>query len=183
MDRIWVLVSGKRYAGKDTVADALARVLGSDVTRASFAHAVKSDVAQQYGLSLERLLTDAAYKEHHRALLISHATDMRARDRSYWVRKAREGTRNPMTIVSDWRFPDEVDWFRSNEPRTMPFTVRVNASDETRCARGWVPGPVDVDPSECSLDGAAFDYEIDNNGSMAELEEAVRRLAATIPRV
>lgn len=181
---VYMLVSGKRYAGKDTVADALARMLKGgcrSVARVSFASAVKADVAARHGLDLGRLMCDAAYKEQYRELLISHATSMRAADEDYWVRSAyatADRAAPSDIIVSDWRFPNEAQWLRNAGARVV--TIRVMASDEARIARGWVPSAVDSDPSECLLDGSAFDYVIENNGDMGSLEREVGRIAAML---
>lgn len=173
---IWVLVSGKRYAGKDTVADLLAehmRDAGRCIVRTSFALGVKVDAAIAYGLDAERLINDSAYKEQHRKILIDHGAAMRAADPDYWVKRAWEaaaasiGMQNgatcqqrPVVIVSDWRFPNEADWIAL---RTAIIRVRVSADNWTRAQRGWAYNEVvDTDVSEVSLDGAAMDVRVDN---------------------
>ena len=72
MGHTWILVSGKRYAGKDTVADMIAADIPFSV-RDSFARVAKTRFARKYGLDETRLLTDIAYKEQHRVALIEYA--------------------------------------------------------------------------------------------------------------
>lgn len=174
----WILVSGKRYAGKDTAADLIAAALraqGHVATRTSFAQAVKADVAREYGLDFIRLMTDQAYKEENRRLLIEHGAAMRAQEHSYWVRKTYEGVvRADYIVVSDWRFPNESEWISM---RASVIRVRVRADDDVRRARGWVPNDaVDRDQSECSLDGAEVDLVVCNNGDRQALTDALRPL-------
>lgn len=177
---IWILVSGKRYAGKDTVANLLAERLrdaGRCVVRTSFALGVKTDTAITYGLDLDRLLNDAAYKEEHRALLIAHGKAMREKDESYWIAQAwnaanvsiamqngRSSPLRPIVIVSDWRFVNEGEWIAR---RTSVIRVRVHANNWARAARGWVyNAAVDSDVSEVALDEAHVDVNVTNEGEI-----------------
>lgn len=158
---IFILISGKRYAGKDTVAEIFRRQLaaqGRDVALTSFAEAVKREAARLYDLDVDKLLAphdDAearAYKEEHRHQLICVGMDGRVRDPGQWTRKVwASHSSHQVVIVSDWRFPDEPSLLE--QLGAMVVRVRVHANDSTRNARGWTYNPaVDKSPSETALD-------------------------------
>jgi len=160
--RVCVLVSGKRYAGKDHVANAIARAVPG-AERRSFAAQLKRDCAELFALDYARLMDDAAYKEQHRALLIRHGSDMRAVDIMHWARRVAEAAAtDAVTVVSDDRFPNERQFMR--EQGLAVITVRVRASDDVRRSRGWTPNAtIDADASECALDDVPCDFVVDNN--------------------
>ena len=172
MPPTFILVSGGRYAGKDTVAAEIAGRTGW--THTSFAYAVKAECAVLYALSFDRLLTDTPYKETHRMQLIKHGTERRAENPSYWVQRVYEShcAANSVCIVSDHRFRNEGAALRALGARVI--TVRVQASDETRAARGWrYNAAVDTDPSERDLDAEAADFTLDNNAALPDVQPII----------
>lgn len=68
----------------------------------------------------------------------------------------------PNWIITDMRFPNEMVAIKSRDG----ITIRVE--------RGQPSGP--EHESETALDGAEFDYHIDNNGTIKELVEKVREI-------
>ncbi len=175
---LWFLVSGKRYAGKDTVADMIATIMSQKSERLSFAAAVKQECAKEHGLDYKRLMTDTPYKEQHRQLLIDHGARMRESDPNYWI-KATVASANTAPdyshIVSDWRFPNERSTLQEITDKRV-VCIRVVAADWARSLRGWTPSAVDSDQSECALDGNNNVITVTNNGSRAELMDAVTRV-------
>lgn len=165
---IFILISGKRYAGKDTVAERFRCQLaaqGRDVVLTSFAEAVKREAARLYDLDVDKLLappTDAearAYKEEHRHLLIKVGMEGRAEDTTCWAVKVWQAhSSREVVVISDWRFPDEE--VRLRRLGAMVIRVRVHARDHARAQRGWkYNAAVDDSPSETALDGN-FDVPI-----------------------
>lgn len=73
----------------------------------------------------------------------------------------------PIVIVSDIRRKTDIEFFRVQEYNIK--TVRINASEAARSARGWVfQNGVDDVPSECDLDDVAqWDLVIENDGTQA----------------
>jgi hypothetical protein len=65
-------------------------------------------------------------------------------------------------VVTDMRFPNEADAVRDRGG----LTVRIH--------RDGV-GPVNDHPSETSLDDYAFDYHVDNDGTLEEYKEMIRK--------
>lgn len=170
----WYLISGKRYAGKDSVANILSEML-EDSWSASFASTLKRECADLHGLDYDRLMVDRSYKEEHRLTLIAHGAMRRAEESAYWVRKTFElfsGTTMPV-IVSDHRFANESAWLAA-QPSVRLVTIRVTATDCIRSQRGWIfKQGVDDDASEIELDSSATDFICANNGTRQELAEAV----------
>lgn len=154
-----ILVSGKRYAGKDVTADIIAAELSktNKIIRGSFAEQLKQAYAEQHGLDYHRLMTDAAYKEEHRPGLIAMATEARALDTGVWVKRLLEPLRNvsepTIVIVSDHRFPDEYETCKQFS--TIIHRILVVSSSKIRHDRGWqFTAGVDDGPSECALDNS-----------------------------
>lgn len=84
-------------------------------------------------------------------------------------------------VISDGRQPHEIEWARANGF----VIVRVSAPDELRLARAKATGDnfTEVDlthDTEQHVDGFAVDFEIVNDGSLAELEAKVDEVVATI---
>lgn len=177
-----ILVSGKRYAGKDYTADLLAvhleRTTGQRIVRGSFAEQLKRAYAEIHSLSYERLMTDASYKELHRPGLIKLATDERAINPGVWVERLLKPWTGQLTyptimIVSDCRFLNEYETCQKFTDRVFP--IRVNANDSVRIDRGWRhSAKVDDDPSECQLDSFEhWRFVIQNNGQATYNQELI----------
>lgn len=69
----------------------------------------------------------------------------------------------PLWIISDTRFPNELKAVKDKNG----ITIRVNR-----------PGlkSTDLHPSETALDNVEYDYVIDNDGTIQELEDKVRQI-------
>lgn len=159
----FVMLCGKRYAGKDLSAALMHAMTGWD--RDSFAYAVKVDCAKKHSLDLNLLLHNQLYKDAHRQLLIDHGTNRRATNIYYWAEEfyKKHSAADSIVIGTDLRFCSELEYLRDQGARVI--TIRVVASDEARASRGWRPNPkVDTDPSECDLDHLECDLVIENNG-------------------
>jgi hypothetical protein len=80
----------------------------------------------------------------------------------------------PNWIVTDMRFPNELEAIKNREG----ITIRVNR--DIRCKDGLadIVGRMKEEqhPSETALDDATFDYTIDNNGTIEELIEKVKEI-------
>ena len=79
-----------------------------------------------------------------------------------------------VVIISDARRPSDVEFFQQGAlaGRWALLTVRIEASDVVRAQRGWLfTAGVDDAESECGLDGREWDVEVDNDGSLAALDE------------
>ena len=77
-----IMLSGRFGVGKDFIAEQLVNTLG--YTRISFADALKEEVAEQHGISVEEL---SANKSRYRADLQRIGAEHRAECLSYWIKK------------------------------------------------------------------------------------------------
>lgn len=174
-------LSGKRFAGKDTVAGvvcALAAERGLAVACFAFADESKRAFAASLGgaVSVERLRSDRAYKEAWRPRLTEFTTAALARDPLVFCRAVAERAagRSGPSIVSDLRLPAELAYLRG---RFDVWLVRVSRSSSERARSGWVRSPaVDEHYTETALDDPSYwDEELDNSGELGALREQVAR--------
>lgn len=180
--RLVLVFSGKRKSGKDFITDRLQESLSGDTCAIlRLSGPLKKQFAQERGLDFQRLLDASEYKETYRAAMIRWGEEKRNSDPGFFCRLIVEGVTQPVWIVSDARRRSDVDWFLSSYG-AITQTVRVEASPETRRARGWEYTPeVDEAESECGLDtGVTFDWIISNDGDQSALEEQLRQLTAFI---
>lgn len=163
MPRLIILISGKRYSGKDYQADILLSKF-KDAKKFAFADELKRYCAQKYQLDFNCLKYDNTYKETHRLCLIETAQHIsREIGSTHWAnmlgRLLQTYDDNLVAVISDWRFPHEYQVLQSFFPEAAFLKLRIEANDETRKARGWIPNIlIDQDISEIALDNEKFDY-------------------------
>lgn len=153
-----IVLCGPRYSGKDTLCERLLKEIpGSQ--RIAFADAVKRDFASMHGLDGCELICSRTLKEFHRPALIDFAETWRKKDPEHWVKRALDGVKARVGIVSDCRFPEEVVALRKRCGKVV--TVRLDVSDEERKRRGWVyDTAVDEHESETRMRGYECDYTL-----------------------
>jgi dephospho-CoA kinase len=193
---IKIALTGRMRSGKDSVADYLARQYG--FIRFAFGDGIRKVCRELFPDQFRDGLNGASRKP--RALLQGVGQAMRAFDPDVWVNatmrnieRMREGdvriartyfTKYPRPIViTDLRQPNEYERLRAEGF----VIIRVNASDETRIQRMIDAGDTFDDgtlthETEQHVDSFAVDYEIDNNGSLAELYAQVDEIMADINR-
>lgn len=172
-----ILISGKRYSGKDTLAgflnEALHNVNRKSVVR-STALLLKTRFCQQYALDLNRLLNDRVYKEQYRNQLTKFSANQTQEGNiKLFIESLNPNLEaNDFVIISDWRTKFDLEALRQN---FKVFTVRVSASDAVRATRGHEESEYDSSTFESELDNESFDFYVTNEGSLEEL-----RLEASI---
>lgn len=181
MSKFIVLVNGKRFAGKDTVANLI-----TDAKRLALADAVRNEYVQQCnGTVTFEELVDRDRKEKHRSAIIALSEGRkRTHGKTYWIRKLYKdhiaSASAVVFVISDWRFIDEYKFFfeeNDDDDDIIVLTLRVNATNETRKQRGWIyNAEIDESIGETGLDRFDFDYVIDNNGSIEELQSKIRSI-------
>jgi phosphomevalonate kinase len=137
-----ILISGKRFAGKDYVASLLQSALskeGLKVHRAAIGDANKKLYSQKVGIDLERLKHDREFKEIHRIAMIHHHSE-RNKENPAWSeemvwREAQE-LQADVLLVSDIRTLKGLEYFERAAGNVQ--VLRVHASEESRRRRGWV---------------------------------------------
>lgn len=178
-------ISGKRFAGKDTlagvvVAEAVRRGGAAPATYAFAGESKRMFVAQQaergVAVDLARLQGDRAYKEAWRPRLTEFTVAMLRADPLVFCQAVadRIAAAERPAVVSDLRLRLEVAHLRS---RFAVRVVRVTRPDRLRATSGWVyTRGVDDHPTETELDEASlWDEEVINDGAPEELAAVVAR--------
>lgn len=115
-----IAVSGVARAGKDTIANGLAKVIGEmnpsiKVLRTSFAGQLKSEVREfiEDKFNIDVFSADGEEKEVIRPILIGYGQARRSQTKGkYWVNAVEKEIfleKPDITIISDLRFADEAD--------------------------------------------------------------------------
>ena len=186
--RLVVVFSGKRKSGKDYVTDSMLARLGAgraEIGRLSAP--LKRVYAEERGLDYARLLSAGPYKERYRKDMIVWGEARRQADPGFFAREVVAGSAAPVLIVSDARRPTDLAFFHElcgaqggdGTQRPALLTVRVEASEATRAARGWVfTAGVDDVSSECGLDGRSdWGLVVPNEGGPGSGGDATARAA------
>jgi len=154
-----VVISGKQFSGKDTVANALKRVL-PDFKLAPLADAIKIQFSEEKNLTFNEVERN---KPLYRVDLINFSNGRRQQDPDCWIKKVLAYQDN--LIISDVRLQHEIETF----DKLGAVKIRVEANRDERDKRGKLVK--EDDPTETDLDNYEnWDYVIENNGSIAELE-------------
>uniref|UniRef100_A0A182QJB3 Phosphomevalonate kinase n=1 Tax=Anopheles farauti TaxID=69004 RepID=A0A182QJB3_9DIPT len=156
LPRVLLLLSGKRKCGKDFLADALLKRLGPERAQiVRISEPIKRHWADSMGLNLDALLSDGAYKERYRKEMIEWSDARRQEDYGVFCRAACLTINREICIVSDVRRKTDVRFFRETYGPARLRTVRIEASESVRSARGWsFQAGIDDVQSECDLDDA-----------------------------
>ena len=164
-----IILSGKQYSGKDTVAKILLENL-TNFKRIGLGDAIKIEYGEQKGLSFEEIEQN---KAQYRQDLINLGNKRRSEDKDYWIKKVIKMPGN--IIVPDVRVKRELEFFKE----ANAYTIRVEASRETRSQRGQLVGETDV--TEVDLDDIKdWDYVIENNSTYENLQAKSIELAKEI---
>lgn len=164
-----IILSGKQYSGKDTLAKILLENL-TNFKRIGLGDAIKIEYGEQKGLSFEEIEQN---KAQYRQDLINLGNKRRSEDKDYWIKKVIKMPGN--IIVPDVRVKRELEFFKE----ANAFTIRVEASRETRSQRGQLVGETDV--TEVDLDDIKdWDYVIENNSTYENLQAKSIELAKEI---
>lgn len=147
--KLLILLSGKAGAGKDTFADSIAS-LGFE--RYAFADALKFE-ALSGGW-------DGTKDFRGRVLLQELGSVWRNYEPDHWILRLQESITHDLVAITDCRYRNEISlmqtWGRENGYSVV--TVRINRTDHDN---GLSP-EARSHPSECELDGDAFDVVVYN---------------------
>lgn len=164
-----IIFSGKQYSGKDTAAKIMLEAMPY-FKRCAMGDIIKLTYGREKGLTYEEIEKN---KAEYRQDLINLGNWGRVQDPDYWLKKILEQPGN--IIVTDVRVPHEYEVFKS----AGAIAIRVEASRETRLARGNLIGENDI--TETGLDNINdWNYIIDNNSDYAALETQVNKIIEEI---
>lgn len=160
-----IIFSGKQFSGKDTAAKIMLAKM-TDYKRCAMGDIIKLTYGKEKGLTYEEIEKN---KPLYRQDLINLGNWGRAQDADYWLKKiiAEDGN----LIVTDVRVQHEYEVFKA----AGAITIRVEASRDTRAARGELIGETDI--TEIGLDHIKdWDYVVDNNSDYENLERQVEQI-------
>ncbi len=161
-----IVLSGKQFSGKDTVAKFLLEVL-TDYKRIGIGDAIKIEYGKRKGLTFDEIESN---KHQYRADLINLGNWGRNQDPDFWLKKIIEQDGN--IIVPDLRVPHELELFKQHGAKS----IRVEAPRENRALRGTLVK--EDDPTETLLDSITdWDYVVKNDGTLEELREKAMKLS------
>lgn len=153
-----IVLSGKQYSGKDTVAKILLEKL-TGFKRVGIGDAIKLEYSKRTGLSVEEIEKN---KATYRPDLINLGNEGRAISDTYWLNALLNIEGN--LIIPDMRLKKEYKFFTEQNA----FTIRVNSTYENRSKRGTVVKDDDI--TETDLDDITnWDFVIENNSTYEDL--------------
>lgn len=173
---IVLLVCGKAESGKDTLASVAKKILeekGKKVLITHYADLLKYICKQYLGWNGEK-------DEYGRKMLQYVGTEVfRERDENYWanfvmtILKTFYGYWDAV-IIPDCRFKNELEI-----PKEYGFNVK-SIRIKRDSHKNKLTKEQTSHSSETDLDEAVFDYRIDNNGTLSDLESKTREMIEEI---
>jgi adenylate kinase family enzyme len=176
---IILLLSGWSGSGKDAVASLL--VQNYQFQRLAFADILKEIVATEYGFPFEWAHTEAGKRQllpngkTVRELVIQRGQEIRAErgDPGFFARqiakRIQQLPENQSIVISDWRFPVELETLEQELPGIPIIKIRIQRSNQES-------SPVQDAYTEHQLDDAIFDAHLQNPGTILhELKDALEK--------
>jgi len=181
-----IVISGKARSGKDTLGEIMKQKFKESYFTMAYANALKRKCKEDFDLNHRQLfgnlkeIPDNRYPKSDggfwtpREILQHMGTEAyRAVEDGFWVRQLfKYIDRNHLenVIITDGRFPDEINVVKDKGG----IHIRIYREDE-----GAAQGQNHA--SETSLDNApAADYNINNDGTIAELEAITEEIIKEI---
>lgn len=177
-----ILLSGKRFSGKDKVKDLLQKFFKNSASL-SLADECKQMYAKENDLDGERLINDREYKEIHRNGLTEFYKKSLTENEFFFesyvetiIKKVTVDT----IIIPDIRTNNNLKFFHEIYGVNC-VTIRINSTEEEKSKRGWIRTDYDDSIIETELDNIDnWDYIIQNNGTLDELCEEIKTVANDI---
>jgi phosphomevalonate kinase len=171
MSRKIIVLSGKQFSGKDTVADIIKEHF-PDFKEIALAYAIKKEFGKLKNITISEIERN---KPLYRPELIELGNQGRSQSPDFWIEKVLEEEGN--IIVPDLRLKHELKTFK----KYGAISIRVESSREERAKRGHLVS--EEDPTETQLDKfKEWDYVVENNGTLESLKEQVARIVDSIEK-
>lgn len=159
-----IIISGKQYSGKDTLAKILLEKL-PNFTRVGIGDAIKIEYGKRKNLTFEQI---ESQKHLYRADLIELGNWGRSIDGDYWLKNLANMNN---IIVPDVRVEHELNFFK----KMGAYLIRVESSTENRAKRGILTNI--NDNTETALDNYTnWDIIIENNSDYQSLVDKANML-------
>eukprot|EP01083_Nonionella_stella_P155021 500217_1 len=174
-NEVVVLVSGKRYSGKDYVCTRIERRLEAhSVNHKRFNHAdqMKRIYCNSTGADLDLMLKDRSYKEKHRNAMTklyeritSNLENKFMFCESIYDQITSRITPYNVIIIGDVRRKYEIEFYYKHFDPKKVITIRINASNHSRMDRGWTFDQAkDLNVTERDLDHKTdWNFVVENN--------------------
>lgn len=165
-----ILICGRRTCGKTTLGNAISKYL--NFHHFTFADAVKESYCETHNVDLKSL-DDYHVKARHRKGIIEHANQQKEFDERVWAKiVSRMVKPGSDCVISDLRFPYELDQIRDDHRGEKIFVVKITCPDAIRATRGWKFDPdIDFDISEVMSDKIDVDFTFSNDGNACAVED------------
>ncbi len=165
-----IIISGKQYSGKDTLAKILLQKL-QGFTRVGIGDAIKIEYGKKHNLTIDEIENN---KHLYRAGLIALGNSGREQNPDFWLEKLSNMNK---IIVPDIRVEHEIDFFK----KRGAFLVRVESDVSVRSSRGILANADDL--TETALDNYKnWDVIVENNSGYDDLvlsaDSVVRKFLA-----
>jgi hypothetical protein len=155
---IILAISGKKYSGKNALANAITNIAACTTEQFAFAHRIKAEVAKAFDTTTAEIETN---KPMYREILQAWGSLRRQRDGiDYFVEKVfRKLTRTnaELVMITDVRFYNEIELLK----QANAHTIRIHRMSTME----------DNHISETALDDYKFDYIVDNNNDLYDLQK------------
>jgi phosphomevalonate kinase len=172
MNRVIIVLSGKQFSGKDTVAKIILEAL-PNFRRIGLGDAIKIEYGEIKNLTFEEIEKN---KAEYRPDLIELGNKRRSEDADYWLKKVLAQKEN--LIVPDIRLKHELEIFREQGA----IAVRVECDRDRRAERGVLVKENDL--TETDLDDVKdWDYLIENNSDLKYLENTAEKVIQDIKKL
>lgn len=166
-----VIISGKQFSGKDSVATILSEAL-PDFQRVALADALKEELGNSKNISIKEIDMN---KTLYRSELIELGQRRRAEDKDYWINVVLGSEDN--IIVTDVRLKREYEIFKD----LGAISVRIESDLEERQKRGHISQDEDI--TETDLDNLqTWDYVIHNNSDFETLKQKAQDVTKSIEK-
>lgn len=171
-------LSGKKQAGKDTFCRLMQETYPVPVIRVALGDFLKEEVfkyvLEPHGIDIEAL--HDGRKENFRLILQGWGTDFKRKlvDDNYWIDCLDNHLRqanypeNALVVITDVRFPNEYDYIKNNGG--LVFRVNRPPKGIFNKIKKLLRIGQDKHVSETSLDKHKFDYMINNNRTIPDME-------------
>eukprot|EP01084_Bolivina_argentea_P109357 195473_1 len=178
-NEIVLLLSGKRYSGKDYICDRIQRKLNDySISYKRFNHGdqMKRIYCESSGANLNLMLTNRIYKEKHRNAMTKLYQQISSNDNNKFIfcqsiynqiiNKCHK-KECQVIIIGDFRRIHEEQFYLKHFDSNKVLTIRINALDQTRMNRGWIFNEKkDLNITECELDNKSdWNFVFENDGN------------------
>jgi len=170
-----ILLSGKRYSGKSTLAASLSAQ--DSVQVCSISTCIKRSYweSAETGVEWDYFVNSREEKEKHRRAMVEFMQRKveEAGDRHWlWKLWGSVSAYPRILVVDDARRESDLSFFKTC---TKCVSVRIECSDATRSRRGWSKSEVDDMLSEKGLDGSEFDVVVQEGEAYPSLSHLLNR--------